>query len=133
MAEFNTYNSNDANLATGGLIVTGLVEGDAIECGQNEEFFTTTVGLQGDVVDNESNNQTGYFKVKLLATSPWCAILEKRAREGSYDSYQVIDLNTGGINASCTRGRVKKTADKKWGKEVSEREYEIAAQDYKTA
>lgn len=132
MAEFYTYDSKDVNFIANGLVATGLAEGDAIECGQNEDFFTETVGLKGDVVHNESNDETGFFKVKLTQTSPFCAIFEKWAKEGTYVPIQVVDLNTGGTNSSCTKGRIKKTPDKKWGKEASEREYEFAAVDYRT-
>lgn len=132
MAEANTYDGKDVNFIAGGVIATCLAEGEAIECDQNEENFTETVGMQGDVEWSETNNKTGYFKIKLMQTSPTCALYEKWAREGTIVPVQVIDLNTGAINASCTKGRVKKTAAKKWGPKSSEREYKFAAADYST-
>lgn len=132
MSNFYTYDSKDVNFVVNNIVLTDLAEGDSIECGRNEDFFSETVGLNGDVVHNTTNNDTGFFKVKLMQTSPYCATLEQWAREGTYVPVQIIDLNSGGINASCTKGRVKKTADKSFGNKVGEREYEIAAVDYTT-
>ncbi|MBC3889515.1 DUF3277 family protein [Acetobacterium paludosum] len=133
MPDINTYDFNDISFIVDGVIATGLSDGDdAVSCGQNEDNFKESVGAQGDVILNEINNKTGFFKVKVQSTSPACAQYEKLANTGVLVPVQVIDSTTGGINASCTKGRVKKTPDKKWGATSSEREYEFFAIDYKT-
>jgi len=132
MAEAKVYNGKNTHFVADGRIATGLAEGDAIECGPNVDAFTESVGMKGDVEWSDTNNFTGYFKVKLQQTSPTCALYEKWAREGTIVPVQLIDLNTGGINASCTQARVKKTAVKKYGPKSTEREYEFAAADYTT-
>lgn len=132
MEKARVFDGKSVHFVADGTIATGLAEGDAIECGPNADAFTETVGMQGDVEWSETNNKTGYFKIKLQQTSPTCALYEKWAREGTIVPVQLVDLNTGGINASCTQARVKKTAVKKYGPKSTEREYEFAAADYTT-
>lgn len=126
------YDGEDVNFIVDNIIATGLAEGEAIECGQNEDGFKTSVGMKGDVEISKSNDKTGYYKVKLQQSSPANAQYEKAARSMKAVKVQVVDLNDGAIQTSCTEGYFKKTADKKFGSETSEREYEIFAVDYTT-
>lgn len=130
-----TYDSKDVNLILNGNFITGLAEGEAIEANQNEESFTKKVGMQGDVVLSETQDKTGTIKFKLDSSSPSCQVVEELARrtgENALVAVQVVDLTTGGISAGGNKARVKKTADKKWGAESTEREYELEVTDYTT-
>lgn len=135
MADVYTYDSKDVNLILDGKFITGLAEGEAIEANQNEENFSKLVGMKGDVVLSETADKTGVVKFKLTSTSPSCAFCEELARrngENALVPVQVVDLTTGGITVSGNKARIKKTADKKWGSEATEREYELEVLDYTT-
>lgn len=135
MADVYTYDSNDVNLILDGVIITGLAEGEAIEANQNEENFSKVVGMKGDVILSETNDKTGIIKFKLNSTSPFCSYCDELARrtgEKALIPAQVVDLTTGGISVGGNKARMKKTADKKWGPESTEREYELEVTDYTT-
>lgn len=128
-----TYDSNDVNFLFNTAVVTGLAEGEALEAGQNEESFTKQVGMHGDVTLSETTDKTGFMKVKLKSTSPFCQTFDQQANktgEAALFSGQIVDLTTNGISAGGTKCRFKKMADKKWGTEETEREYEIEVVDF---
>ena len=64
------YDAKDVTVIRNGRIITGFADGDAITIGQNEEAFSTLVGIQGDVSQSNSNDKTGFCTLVLKATSP---------------------------------------------------------------
>lgn len=133
--ETTTYDAKDVNLIVNGVVTTGLGEGEAISASQNEENFTKNVGMQGDVTFSEITDKTGVITVSLKSTSPACAQYETLARlkgTAALVPVQVVDLTTGGISVGGTKCRLKKTADKSWGTEETEREFKFEVTNYTT-
>lgn len=74
------YNPKETTVTFGGYYITGFAE-DMAETSKDEDFFETSVGAQGDVVINESNNQLGTISVTIQATSPSKYVLVDAARK----------------------------------------------------
>ena len=64
-----TYDAKDTSIIVDGTYVTGLGE-DMVSAEKDEDFFTTSVGAQGDVVKSEINNTIGTMTVYVQPTSP---------------------------------------------------------------
>ena len=52
---FAKYNAKDTTVTVNGVNITGFGE-DMLSVEKDEEFFSTSVGAQGDVVKSEINN-----------------------------------------------------------------------------
>ena len=130
-----TYDSNDVNVIVNGVITTGLGKSPAISASQTGDSFKTNIGMKGDVTLSEMNDSTGKITISLKSTSPSCAQYEELARRTGLSalvSVQVVDLTTNGISAGGTKCRIKKTSDKTWGEEETERKFEFEVTDYTT-
>lgn len=66
---FATYDAKDTSIVIDGIYITGLGE-DMISAEKEEDFFSTSVGAQGDVVKSMINNSLGTISVFVQATSP---------------------------------------------------------------
>lgn len=69
-----TYDAKDASVIVDNRYITGLGE-DMISAEKDEDFFTTSVGAQGDVVKSQINNSLGTVTVYVQPTSPSKAYL----------------------------------------------------------
>ncbi|MGN1456960.1 MAG: phage structural protein [Acutalibacteraceae bacterium] len=63
------YNAKDCTVTIDNVRITGLGE-DMISAEKEEDFFSTSVGAQGDVIKNEINNTLGTITVTVQPTSP---------------------------------------------------------------
>ena len=68
------YDAKDTSIVIDGTYITGLGE-DMISAEKDEDFFSTSVGAQGDVVTSEINNSLGTVTVYIQPTSPQKAFL----------------------------------------------------------
>lgn len=64
-----TYDAKDTSVVIDATYITGLGE-DMISAEKDEDFFTTSVGAQGDVVKSQINNSLGTVTVYVQPTSP---------------------------------------------------------------
>lgn len=69
MINVGTYDAKDTSITVDGVYITGLGE-DMISVEKDEDFFTTSVGAQGDVVKSQTNNPLGTVTIYVQPTSP---------------------------------------------------------------
>ena len=70
----STYDAKDTSIVVDGTYITGLGE-DMISVEKEEDFFTPSVGAQGDVVKSQINNSLGTISIFVQPTSPSKAFL----------------------------------------------------------
>lgn len=68
------YDAKDVSIVVDNTYITGLGE-DMIEIEKDEDFFSESVGAQGDVVTSEINNTLGTITLYIQPTSPQKAFL----------------------------------------------------------
>lgn len=64
-----TYDAKDTSIVVDGTYITGLGK-DMISAEKDEDFFTPSVGAQGDVVKSQINNSLGTVTIYVQPTSP---------------------------------------------------------------
>ena len=64
-----TYDAKDTSIIVDSTYITGLGE-DMISAEKDEDFFTESVGAQGDVVKSQINNSVGTITIHIQPTSP---------------------------------------------------------------
>lgn len=64
-----TYDAKDTTIVVDGVYITGLGE-DMVSGEKEEDLFSSSVGAQGDVVKNVTNNPLGKVTITVQATSP---------------------------------------------------------------
>ncbi len=123
-----TYDAKDVVVTFGSVYITGFGE-DMITCAKDEEMFSTSVGGQGDVVVNTTNNPLGTISLTLQATSPQIPYLRDCARNGTYASCYVTNKNLG-ERIGGSQARIKNYPEDEYGPEVGDRTFEIQVFDY---
>ena len=78
---YSTYNAKDWAASFDGVNITGFSE-EIANGKKDEDFFTPSVGAQGDVVSSEINNDLGEVTITLQRTSPSVPYLKNCARKG---------------------------------------------------
>lgn len=63
------YDAKDTTIVVDGVYITGLGE-DMVSGEKEEDLFAVSVGAQGDVVKNTTNNPLGKVTLHVQATSP---------------------------------------------------------------
>lgn len=122
------YDARDCTVLVDDVFITGM--GETMVTGEkDEDSFTTAVGAQGDVVENEVNNPLGTITLTVQATSPQKAMLLELANSGEHVSVWVTNKSIG-EQFGGTDCRVKKTPSLEHAAEAGEREFEIQAFDY---
>lgn len=69
-----TYDAKDASVMVDNTYITGLGE-DMISAEKDEDFFSPSVGAQGDVIKSQINNPLGQVTIYVQPTSPQKAFL----------------------------------------------------------
>ena len=64
-----SYDAKDTSVVIDAIYITGLGQ-DMISAQKDEDFFSTSVGAQGDVVKSEINNSLGTVTLYVQPTSP---------------------------------------------------------------
>lgn len=124
----SNYNANDCVVTVGGVYITGLGE-TMISGEKDEDNFSPSVGAQGDVVVNMSNNNLGTIKITVQGTSPQKEYLLGLAKSRSMFDVWVINKSIG-EKIGGTKAMMKKPPALEQGAELSEREFEIQVFDY---
>ena len=122
------YNSKDCTITVNGIYITGLGE-SMVTGSKDEEFFTTGVGAQGDVIMNEANNSLGSVTLTVQATSPQKAMLIALAKSGAVVPLWVTNKSIG-ERMGGTSARIKNFPELSQGTEAEDREFEFAVMDY---
>lgn len=122
------YDARDCTVLVDDVFITGMGE-NMVTGEKDEDSFTTAVGAQGDVVENEVNNPLGTITLTVQATSPQKAMLLELANSGEHVSVWVTNKSIG-EQFGGTDCRVKKTPSLEHAAEAGEREFEIQAFDY---
>ncbi|MGI6014364.1 MAG: phage structural protein [Oscillospiraceae bacterium] len=74
-----TYDAKDASVMVDNTYITGLGE-DMISAEKDEDFFSPSVGAQGDVIKSQINNPLGQVTIYVQPTSPQKAFLMDLAK-----------------------------------------------------
>lgn len=128
MTTVSQYNAMDCTVTVDGVYITGL--GETMVTGEkDEEFFSTAVGAQGDVIINETNNQLGTITLTVQATSPQKSFLLNLAKNRAIFPIWVVNKS---INERMggTKASIKNFPSMEQGTEAGDREFEIAVFDY---
>lgn len=128
MASVTQYNAKDCTITVDNVFLTGLGE-DMVSCAKDEEFFTTSVGAQGDIVVNEINNDLGTITLTLQGTSPQKALLMYYAKTRKEFPIWVTNLGIG-ERVGGNKARVKNFPELAQAKELDDRQFEIQVFDY---
>lgn len=123
-----TYNFNDVTVIVDGVFITGFADGTGVSTEKQEDNFTTKTTADGETVVSESNDKRGLITITLDQTSPSVPYLNSKANSKS--EYPAWVMGANGEKAGGSRTRVRKTANKEFGKESSERAFEIEVMDY---
>lgn len=89
-----TYDAKDTTVIIDGTYITGFGE-DMITAEKEEDFFTPSVGAQGDVVKSVTNNSLGTVAVTVQRTSPSKAFLMGLAKRSEPFPLWVINKKLG--------------------------------------
>lgn len=121
------YNPNDTTVTLDGVFITGMGE-DMIEFSFDEERFETVVGAQGDVVVNETNNNTASMTMTLQVSSPQYAMCLNYAKNGTVFPIWGVNKSVG-ERFGGTKARFKNTAGANYGTSAEDRSFEIQVFD----
>lgn len=131
MASYTVYDANKCTATFGGMAITGF-SSDMIEGEKDEEFFSTSVGAQGDVVVSEKNNPLGTVKFTLQPTSPQYRTLVQCGTDGTIAPLWVKNSTTG-MMFGGSKARLKKYPTFSEGEEASDGEFEFQVFDYEVS
>lgn len=128
MAQVTQYNAKDCVVTVNGVYITGLGE-DMVSGEKDEEFFSTSVGAQGDILMNETNNSLGTITLTVQGTSPQKGMLLNFARNGTM--FPIWVVNKGILERmGGTKARIKNYPELAQAAELDDREFEIQVFDY---
>lgn len=122
------WNAKDCTIMWDGINITGLGE-DMVTGEKDEEFFSTTVGAQGDVVVNEINNDLGTVTITVQGTCPQKSKLIADAKAGKIAPLWVSNPSIG-EKLGGSKARIKNYPSLEYGQELSDREFVFAVFDY---
>lgn len=122
------YNAKDCTILVDGVYITGVGE-DMVTGSKDEEFFTSAVGAQGDIVVNEINNGLGTITLTVQATSPQKSMLLTLAKQGKVFPLWVSNKSIG-ERMGGTQARIKNYPELANGAEIDDREFEFQVFDF---
>ena len=129
MGAVKTYNPKEVTVALGSHIVTGFADDSFITIDPNGDGITKKVGCDGEVVRSVSPDDTYIVKLSLLQTSATNSFLQGMIAKdikngGGTFPITVKDLK-GGMVFSTSAAWATKPASRGYGKEASNREWEL--------
>ena len=125
------YDAKNVTITIDNTNVTGLAEGTFVTIEKDEDYFTTSVGAQGEVQFAKINNQLYTVTLTLQQTSPSVATLDTLAAKVTPFTVSIIN-KTGEESTekfTCTEALVKKPAGRTYSAELEDREFEIQCLD----
>jgi len=129
MGKISTYNPKELIISCGSHIVTGYADDTFVSIEASGDGVTRKVGCDGEIVRSVSPDDTGVIKITLLQTSRSNAWLQNRVnqdRQTGDGMFPVLvkDLK-GGLVVSSDAAWAVKPANRGFGKESTNREWEI--------
>ena len=121
-----TYNAKEISVLVNNVAVTGLGE-SMVTCSKDEEFFSSSVGAQGDVVKSEINNSLGTITLTTTVACPQQKMLIDLAK--SRTTFPVW-INSSSEVAGGTTASIKNYPEIEYGAEAPEMEFEIQVFDF---
>lgn len=128
MGRFSQYNAKDWSVTFDGTYITGFSE-EMVTGAKDEEFFSSSVGAQGDAIMNEINNDLGTVSITLQATSPSIAYLKKCAQKGTIAPLWCNNLKLKETFGGTT-ARIKNYAEIAAAAEAEDLTFEFQVYDY---
>ncbi len=122
-----SYNPKDVTITVDGIYLTGLGE-DMVSGEYDEDRFEATVGAQGDVVVNETNNNLMTVTLSLQATSPQYPTMLRYFKNGVTFPIWVVNKSIG-ERFGGTNARIVNCGEIAYGTELEDREMEIRVFD----
>lgn len=125
------YSPEDVNFVfDGGLVATGLAEDEFVTAERNTEKRSFKVGAQGEVVVNESADDTGTVTVTIDQTSPTNKEFRRLYNSGKAFDLNVADNNPNTADVSGSECYIENLPSKSSGAESGDREWNILVVDY---
>jgi len=129
MGKVATYNPKEVTMAFGPHIVTGYADDSFISIDAAGDNVTKKVGCDGEISRSVLPDDTSIVKISLLQSSATNAFLQKKVnqdRKTGDGMFPILikDLK-GGMLFSSDAAWVLKSASRTYGKESSNREWEI--------
>jgi len=125
---FTQYNAKDCTIIIDGVYITGVSE-DMVTGSKDEEFVSSAVGAQGDVVANVINNPLGTITVTIQTTSPQKGMLIDIARESRSVPIWVTNKSIG-ERFGGSHAIIKNYPELAHKNEAGDREFEFQVYDY---
>lgn len=123
-----SYNAMDCTVTVDNTYITQLGE-DMVSGSKDEEFFSTSVGAQGDVVRSEVNNSLGTVALTIQVTSPQKAFLMKLAETRAIVPIWVTNKSLG-ERFGGSKASIKNFPEFARGAEAEDMEFEFQVFDY---
>ena len=122
-----TYDAKDCTVMVSETYITGLGE-DMVTGEKDEEFFSTSVGAQGDIITNEINNTLGSVTLTVQPTSPQKGFLMGLA--GLRDPFPLWIVNKSlGERFGGSQAKLKNYPEMSRGAEAEDMEFEFQVFD----
>lgn len=125
-----TYDARRVDVDVNGILLTGFGEDAMVECSQDDDTMSAKNDAKGNVGITINNKTMGTIKVTLMQTSPSVNYLDKIAKSRKIFPIWVTSNNEIKEVVGGTKAFVTKPADKSFGAEVDERQFEIRVTDY---
>lgn len=122
------YNAKDTVVTIDDIFITGFGE-DMVSAEKDEDFFTSSVGAQGDVVNSEINNQLGTVNITIQRTSPSKAYLFSLANRQEPFPLWVVN-NKLGERKGGTKARLISYPELADAAEIEDLEFGFKVFDY---
>lgn len=122
------YNAKDCTISVDDVYITGVAE-DMVTGEKDEELFTTSVGAQGDVLINETNNPLGTITLKIQGTSPQKDKMMNLATERKIFPIWITNTSIG-ERFGGSQARIKNLPSLEHSAELGDREFQIQVFDY---
>lgn len=128
-----SFNFNNVIMLVQGVELTGWPEGDdAIICERNNDTGTHSVGVDGSMTFNQSNDRSGEIRFKLKQNSSSNGLMTgliSSQENGAFLPVFVQIKNTqGGELISGTQGYIKRPATMQFGAELGDNEWAIVVE-----
>lgn len=125
---YTQYDAKDTSVIVDGTYITGL--GESMITGEkDEDFFSESVGAQGDVVTSEKNHPIGTVTVYVQATCPQKAFLMGLAKRKEAFPLWAVNKKLG-ERFGGTMARLQKYPSVNRGAEAEDMEFVFKVFDY---
>ncbi|MCD8091032.1 MAG: DUF3277 family protein [Clostridiales bacterium] len=120
---FAAYDAKDTTVTVNSVNITGFAE-DMLTIEKDEEFFSTSVGAQGDVVKSVINNSLGTATLTIQVTSPQYSTLMDLAKRTDTFPFWYTNKSIG-ERAGGTMANIKNYPSLDRGAEAGDVEFEF--------